>query len=107
MNRSSIDNQSINTVNSSGLLLGLLEDGFYDEQALTMQKGDQLIIFTDGMIDIPTEGSKKSDYPFFVEKISPYLGKLQSFELIKNHLLDKINDSNQMDDASIIFIEKQ
>ena len=71
-----------------------------------MKTGDQLVIFTDGMIDIPSDGSKKSDYPFFVSKITPYLGNAESFELIKTHVLESINDSNQMDDASIIFIEK-
>ena len=94
------------TVQSSGLLLGLLEDGFYDQQYIKMQTGDQLVIFTDGMIDIPFDHSKKSDYPFFVEKIRAYLGQPESFELIKDHVLEVINDSNQMDDASIIFIEK-
>ncbi|MCF0048705.1 fused response regulator/phosphatase [Dyadobacter sp. LJ53] len=94
------------TVLSSGLLLGLLEEGFYDKQVIKMKAGDQLIIFTDGMIDIPSDGSKKSDYPFFVSKITPYLGNEASFDLIKAHVLDSINDSNQVDDASIIFIEK-
>lgn len=94
------------TVLSSGLLLGLLEEGFYDQQVIPMKTGDQLVIFTDGMIDIPSDGSKKSDYPFFVSKITPYLGHADSFELIKAHVLESINDSNQMDDASIIFIEK-
>jgi sigma-B regulation protein RsbU (phosphoserine phosphatase) len=94
------------TVLSSGLLLGLLEDGFYDKQIIQMSKGDQLIIFTDGMIDIPSNGSKKSDYPFFVAKITPFLGQPDSFELIKTNVLERINDSNQLDDASIIFIEK-
>ncbi|SEJ81326.1 Response regulator receiver domain-containing protein [Dyadobacter sp. SG02] len=95
------------TVQSTGLLLGLLEDGLYDKQVVAMKPGDQLAIFTDGMIDIPSNGSKKSDYPFFVEKITPYLGKSDSFALIRQHVLDLIDDSNQMDDASIIFIEKQ
>ena len=94
------------TVLSSGLLLGLLEDGLYDQQVIEMKSGDQLVIFTDGMIDIPSEGTKKSDYPFFVSRISPYLGKTESFNLITANVLDSINDSNQMDDASIIFIEK-
>lgn len=101
------EQDTTSTVLSGGLLLGLLEDGFYDEQIIQMKSGDQLAIFTDGMIDIPSNGSKKSDYPFFVEKIRPYLGKFKSFDLIKTHVLNQINDSNQMDDASIIFIEKQ
>ncbi|NIJ53657.1 response regulator [Dyadobacter arcticus] len=96
----------ITTVQSSGLLLGLLEDGFYDKQTIQMLTGDSLVIFTDGMIDIPSNGSKKSDYPFFVEKISPYLSQPESFDLIQTQVLDRIDDSNQMDDASIIFIEK-
>lgn len=94
------------TLTSSGLLLGLWEDGFYDNQTVDMKSGDQLVIFTDGMIDIPSNGSKKSDYPFFVSKISPYLGRPGSFNLIKDHVLDGITDQNQLDDASIIFIEK-
>ncbi|MDQ6479916.1 response regulator [Dyadobacter sp. LHD-138] len=99
--------QKTDMIKSSGLLLGLLEDGLYDNQIVSMQPGDKLVIFTDGMIDIPSNGTKKSDYPFFVEKISPYFGNEASFEQIKSHVLNKINDSNQMDDASIIFIEKQ
>lgn len=95
------------TVQSAGLLLGLLEDGFYDNKTISMKPGDQLVIFTDGMIDIPSNGSKKSDYPFFVEKIRPYLGQPESFALIREQVLERIDDSNQMDDASIIFIEKQ
>ncbi|CAG5068651.1 Regulator of RpoS [Dyadobacter sp. CECT 9623] len=100
-------NQRIATVQSSGLLLGLLEEGLYDKQVLKMQPGDQLAIFTDGMIDIPDKNSKKSDYPFFVEKIRPYLGQSHSFDLIQKYVLSGIDDSNQLDDASIIFIEKQ
>lgn len=96
----------VKTIISSGLLLGLLEDGFYDQQTVAMQPGQQLVIFTDGMIDIPSNGAQKSDYPFFVEKISPYLGLPDSFAQIRSRVLDGIDDSNQMDDASIIFIEK-
>ncbi|WP_439582832.1 response regulator [Dyadobacter bucti] len=94
------------TILSSGLLLGLLEDGFYDKQLIQMSPGDQLAIFTDGMIDIPSDGLKKSDYPFFVTRISPYLGMPDSFELIRANVLESIDDSNQLDDSSIIFIEK-
>jgi phosphoserine phosphatase RsbU/P len=99
-------NGNLQTILSSGLLLGLLEDGFYDEQVIHMEEGQQLVLFTDGMIDIPVDGMKKSDYPFFVEKIAPYLGQKDSFELIGSSILSRINDTNQMDDASIIFIEK-
>ncbi|ACT91454.1 response regulator [Dyadobacter fermentans] len=101
------ENGRTSTIQSTGLLLGLLEDGLYDKQIVQMKAGDQLAIFTDGMIDIPSNGSKKSDYPFFVEKITPYLGQPDSFEQIRRNVLDLIDDSNQMDDASIIFIEKQ
>jgi sigma-B regulation protein RsbU (phosphoserine phosphatase) len=94
------------TIHSSGLLLGLLEDGFYDKQLIQMNPGDQLAIFTDGMIDIPSDGLKKSDYPFFVSRVSPYLGMPDSFELIRTNVLESIDDSNQLDDSSIIFIEK-
>ena len=100
------EKQLAKTMLSSGLLLGLLEEGIYDQQVIEMKTGDQLVIFTDGMIDIPSNGTKKSDYPFFVSKIRPYLGQSESFDLIYANVLESINDGNQMDDASIVFIEK-
>lgn len=94
-------------IKSSGLLLGLMEDGLFDEQLIEMDAGDQLILFTDGLIDNFTNGQKKSDYTLFTEQLSTYLGTEGSFEKIKLHILDKITQDTQLDDVSIIFIEKQ
>lgn len=93
-------------VKSSGLLLGLMEDGLYDEQLIEMGSDDQLVLITDGLIDSITDGNKKSDYAQFVEELNPYLGKPSSFETIKSEMLQKITQETQLDDVSIIFITK-
>jgi sigma-B regulation protein RsbU (phosphoserine phosphatase) len=95
------------SIQSSGLLLGLMEDGLFDEQLIKMESGDQLLLFTDGLIDNVSDGQKKSDYTSISQQLSSYLGTRSSFEEIKTHMLDKITLDTQLDDVSIIFIEKK
>lgn len=99
--------KEVSTIASQGLLLGLLEDDrFYDQQIIQMNPGDKLAMFTDGLIDIPVNNGKKSDYPFFVSRIHPFLNSADSFDEVERNVLSTINESNQMDDASLIFLEK-
>ncbi|WP_245681261.1 fused response regulator/phosphatase [Arcticibacter eurypsychrophilus] len=50
------------TIQSNGLLLGIMEDGLYEEDVLKLATGDQLIIVSDGMIDFEESDGKKTDY---------------------------------------------
>jgi len=100
-------NQSeIKQINSAGLLLGLMPDGLYDESCFEMKKGDQLLFFSDGIIDYGEQGENKSNYSLFLETITPLLGREDSFELIKENINFKQFPRVQLDDASIIFIHK-
>lgn len=94
------------TVNSSGLLLGLMEQGLYDEQIIDMAAGDKLLLITDGLIDIKVADGKKSDYNYFSDRMLPLLYKENNFEAMQISILSSIEGENQLDDASIIFIEK-
>jgi len=97
---------TVETITSSGLFLGLQEQGQYDEQVIDMARGDKIILLTDGLIDIKINGGKKSDYPYFVRRIAPYLGGGDSFNAVQTGILQTLTDDKQLDDASIIFIEK-
>lgn len=97
----------ITSFTSSGLLLGISQNGLYDDQLIEMEDGDQLLLFTDGLIDIIEDEHTKSDYHSFVEQISAYMGKKDSFSIISKEILQKITGDNQVDDASIIFIQKK
>ncbi|MGV8879797.1 MAG: SpoIIE family protein phosphatase [Sphingobacteriaceae bacterium] len=93
-------------VKSAGLLLGLFPDGFYTEDKLHLQSGDQLLMISDGMIDFEDEGGIKSDYKLFLSKIKPYLGKADTLNQLKTNLFFKNLSQQQVDDCSLIFIEK-
>lgn len=90
---------------STGLLLGLFPDGDYTEQQINLQSGDELFIFTDGLIDFEDEHQKKSDYNLFSSRIAALLNNGNTFSEIKE-LLFKNSTPGQVDDCSIINIHK-
>ena len=92
---------------SSGLLLGLMEDGMYDEQKVQLYPGDKILAFTDGLTDLLIDGNKKSSFPLLVERFSPLLKRAESFEAIKQGLITDLAGGHQIDDASLIFIDKE
>jgi len=97
--------QQISSIKSSGLLLGLFNDGNFDEREIALENGDRLLIFTDGMIDFAVETGKRSDYSLFSETLLPYLMKQDAFRLIKEELFKNGLDT-QVDDRSIISLYK-
>jgi len=95
-----------NRVSSSGLLLGVMADGQYNEEVITLASGDQLIVVSDGMIDFEVNGEKKSDYDLFFNSIKPKLGNGESFDLIKDETFSIQKSKEIVDDCSLIFIER-
>ncbi|WPV02414.1 fused response regulator/phosphatase [Mucilaginibacter sp. cycad4] len=103
---SSVENK-LNRISSSGLLLGISKEGGFDEHLFTMQPGDQLIMITDGLIDKETPAGKKTDLNSFIDELEKYLGKANSFATLKyDGFLDE-KAREQIDDCSLIFIQKK
>lgn len=95
----------LTSVSSSGLLLGLFEQGNYTEREIVLNQGDRLFIFTDGMIDFVDKTGKKSDYNQFSKTLKPLLEKENNFRYIAERLFAG-NLNEQVDDRSIISIYK-
>lgn len=96
--------QELKQIKSTGMLLGVLPDGLYTEQEITMAPLDQLYIFTDGLIDISSGGQQKTDYRYFANQMSAYLQAGQSFNNIKNNLQQQA--AGFTDDSSIICMKR-
>jgi sigma-B regulation protein RsbU (phosphoserine phosphatase) len=92
-------------VSSSGLLLGLFEEGNYTEKEIVLNQGDRLFVFTDGMIDFIDKTVKKSDYNQFSKTLKPFMEKENNFTYIAKSLFSG-NLNEQVDDRSIISIYK-
>ena len=95
---------AITSVQSPGLLLGLMPDTGYEEQTLNLGHNDQLFIFTDGMIDFNDDKSKKSDYRLFSSRMQSFLQQKTNFSELKNYFMQQI--PQQVDDCSIINIKR-
>jgi phosphoserine phosphatase RsbU/P len=98
---------SFENVISSGLLLGVLSDGMYDERVLTLNQGDKVLLVSDGMIDFEDETGKKSDFKLFFESLKSILPDEDAFEILKNVTFSKENSKVQVDDCSLIYIHKK
>lgn len=93
-------------INSSGLLLGIMADGMYDERSVQLLPGDQLIVVSDGMTDFRGPDGIKTNYSLFVKKVMPFLGKDNTFELIKTETFSDEKANKVVDDRSLLFIQK-
>jgi sigma-B regulation protein RsbU (phosphoserine phosphatase) len=94
----------VSQVRSSGMLLGLMPDGDFDEIELKLRNGDQLLILTDGMIDAETPDGKKTDYNSFADAVSPFFGK--PFYMFKESGFLKAKAAEHIDDCSLIYLQK-
>lgn len=97
-------NKSMIQVRSSGMLLGLMEDGDFDELSIELNNGDKLFIFTDGIIDHEAAEGKKTDYNTFTSAITPYLER--PFSDFKNSGFLKDKTITHIDDCSLIYLHK-
>lgn len=94
------------TKQSKGLLLGIMEDGLYDEDVLKLATGDQVIVISDGMIDFDELNVKKTDYNLFLTELKPILGKEDTFMQIKKNMFSDSKKRAVVDDRSLVFIQK-
>jgi sigma-B regulation protein RsbU (phosphoserine phosphatase) len=97
----------LNMISSSGLLLGISKEGGFDQHLFTMQPGDQLMLITDGLIDKETAAGKKTDLNSFIDEVVKHLGKADSFATLKNDGFLSEKAKEQIDDCSLIFIQKK
>jgi sigma-B regulation protein RsbU (phosphoserine phosphatase) len=91
-------------IRSSGMLLGLMPDGDFDEIVIQLSTGDQLFVLTDGIIDHEGPEGKKTDYNTFVEAAAACYGR--PFSEFKTGAFLKEKAIAQIDDCSLIYLKK-
>lgn len=98
--------QKILQLTSSGLLMGLKQDGNYEDQVLEMHPDDKLLLFSDGMTDFTDETGKHNNYELFVDKMGSFLGSSKSFQALSDDLFAYFANLAPVDDCSMIFFQK-
>ena len=93
-----------------GLGLGITETAHFKNLEFDLEKGDRLILYSDGLVETRDENLKIRDTAFFEELVYNTL-KSESYlpEELSSELLKKVRESDyssQMeDDCSLIVIE--
>jgi len=90
---------------SSGLLLGVSEDGEYDNIEIKMDKNDELIIFTDGVIDSRNPEGKSFGMNNTIEILKEKTDDNYKFELLKRKFVE-YTLNNYDDDVTLVGIKR-
>lgn len=90
-----------------GTLVGIFADFFYEEKSETLEKGDVLVIYTDGV----TEASDKDDEMFGVERLhnlireNAHLDAKSLINLIYEHVVEFTKGMPQFDDITLMALK--
>ena len=97
----------IESLEAEGYPLGLREDGEFEEKTVRLEKGDRLIMFTDGLTGALNASGELFGRQRFVEFVGGHLR--QDLETLVDHLMDEImlftGDAPQPDDIAVMVME--
>ena len=102
-------NGYIGRLSEGGVILGFMDDVPYDEEKLLLQKGDKIIVYTDGI----TETMNSDEELFGEERLIKLVS--DSRDLSAKQLLEKIVDEtekfaegeSQYDDKTLLIIQRE
>ncbi|WP_372368014.1 SpoIIE family protein phosphatase [Candidatus Uabimicrobium sp. HlEnr_7] len=99
------------TIRAGGIVLGMMKKAnrFFKDQYLTLQPGDTLILYTDGVTEAINPGKKMFELENLVTLCEKY-GHLSAEQICK-HLLDDLKrfmgNAPQHDDITLVAIKKK
>ncbi len=97
----------IEPLEAEGYPLGLREDGEFEERSVTLEKGDRVILFTDGLTGALNAAGEIFGRQRFLEFVHSHLHR--DLEIMVDHLVDEImlftGDSPQPDDIAVMVME--
>ena len=98
-------------IKTGGIVLGMFDDirdNIY-QQSLVLDKGDRLILYTDGV----TEARDSNDEMFgrsrlveTIREISPFFSAKETLSYVMDKIHKHIGDAPQFDDITIVVLRK-
>jgi serine phosphatase RsbU (regulator of sigma subunit) len=101
-------NGTVEQITSSGLPLGILEAARYSESVATLDPGDLVVLFTDGL----TEAEDSAEEEFGVERVAKVAAKLTdpTADNLCNAILEAVDAHTDgaalQDDATLLVVER-
>lgn len=98
----------VKKLNVSGLLLGIFKEQEYEEKVLTLDTGDILFLYTDGLVEVINKDNEQYGYDRLLSKIIMY-SSLRPKDMI-DEIMDDVKDFTNLesyrDDITIVVIKK-
>ncbi len=98
----------VKKLNVNGLLLGIFKEQEYEEKVLTLNSGDILFLYTDGLIEVINKDNEQYGYDRLLSKIIMYSSlspKLMIDEIMQD-VKEFTNLESYRDDITIVAIKK-
>lgn len=97
-------NQSVQELNTSGIPLGLLEDGTFDQHTCVLTSGDKVIVYTDGLTEVCLENNSElgTEGLIGILKQHGYPKKQLHFKALEKEILTLSTELILEDDVCII-----
>lgn len=98
----------IDSLNATGLLVGIMEETIYEKGSITMEKGDILLIYTDGV----TEAMDPELHEYGVQRLKQILSsqQTQSADAIRHAIIQDVRQhatgASQSDDITLMVIKR-
>ena len=98
----------VKKLNVSGLLLGIFKEQEYEEKVLTLDTGDILFLYTDGLIEVINKDNEQYGYDRLLSKIIMYssLRPQDMIDEIMQDIKDFTNLESYRDDITVVALKK-
>lgn len=98
--------KSVQEIEKNGLVLGFMESASYEETEQTLEAGDRLLLYTDGLV----EAANVADEPFGIDRVKSVLAEASALppEMAANALTSAMDAWSQQpaaDDLTIIVVD--
>ena len=95
--------------NSSGLPLGIMQNGVYNEWEMDLHSGDLVVFYTDGVMEAENEagemyGSERMELA--VSRANPTKSAAEIIESILENVAHFVGATEQYDDMTIVVVKK-
>jgi sigma-B regulation protein RsbU (phosphoserine phosphatase) len=102
----------VETVFGDGFILGVFDDDLYpgaDEVAIQLDRGDTLLLYTDGLSEVENESGEQFDAARFREVLLQNTGSAgrELFETLVDSSRDFGKTTHKWDDITILGIERR
>ncbi len=94
-------------INGSGLPIGMIEDARFEDETVTLRKGDRLYFYTDGVTEALDATGQEFGYARLVEEIGRYgdVPLREGLDLIADRVRDW-SEGQLRDDVSLLAVER-